>query len=200
MGSSKFGRQLIESFEAKELRKRSITVRFADGLTRFFGSIWFLAFNFTLFVSWISINTGKFPVVAIFDPFPFVLLITIVSLEAIVLSIVVLMSQNKQGYISTIREEIDMHVNLIAEREITKALVLLTMLLEERGIKVKDIELEEMVKKIDTSYIERRLAEQLSLKQPSIVKDLAQGVFKPISDAGKAIESTVEKVEKGLTK
>lgn len=72
------------------------------------------------------------------------------------------MSQNRQSYINTLREELDMQVNLISEREITKVLRLLKLLLEEKGIAFKDSELEEMVKETDISYIERRLAQQLT--------------------------------------
>lgn len=198
MALNKFGGQIIESFEAKELKKRSFAVRFADRLTAFFGSIWFLVLNCLLFVFWISVNTGKIPIFPIFDPFPFVLLITMVSLEAIVLSTVVLMSQNRQGHISTIREEVDMHVNLISEREITKILSLLLKLMEKQGIKVKDAELEEMVTAIDASFIERKLAEQLNEKEPSFVEELAKEVVKPFTEAGGKIGATVEEVGKKL--
>lgn len=198
MGLNKFGGQIIESFEAKELKKRSFAVRFADRLTSFFGSIWFLVLNCLLFVFWISANTGIIPSVSIFDPYPFVLLITMVSLEAIVLSTVVLMSQNRQSHISTIREEVDMHVNLISEREITKILSLLLKLMEKQGIKVKDAELEEMVTAIDASFIERKLAEQLNVKEPSLVEEIAKEVVKPLAVAGKKIGSTVEEVGKSF--
>lgn len=193
-----FGGQIIESFEAKELRNRSFTVRFADRLTSFFGSITFLGINFALFIFWLLANLGKIPGVPIFDPYPFVLLITMVSLEAIILSTVVLMSQNRQSHINTIREEVDMHVNLIAEREITKILSLLLKLLEKQGVKVKDADLAEMTKVIDTSYIERRLAEQLDVKEPSIVQEFAEGVVKPITDAGKKLSTSVEAMGKDL--
>ena len=190
-------RILIQSFEAKALKKRSFGVRFADELTSFFGSAWFLLLNIVLFAFWIAANTGRIPGVAVFDPYPFVLMITAVSLEAIVLTTVVLMSQNRQSLISSLREEIDMQVNLISEREITKALKLLNELLEARGIKLKDSELEEMLKEIDTSYIERRLSEQLTEKQPSIVQEVTKEVTKPILAA---TEKAAEGVEKTILK
>lgn len=151
----------IKSLEAEELRRRSFTVVIADWLTTSFGSVTFLLFNVLIFALWILINTHKIPSIPVFDPYPFILLTMVVSLEAIILSIIVLMSQNRQSHVSTIREELDMQVNLISEREITKILHLLTLILKKQGIKHNDTELAEMIKQTDISYIERQLKDQI---------------------------------------
>lgn len=151
----------IKSLEAEELRKRSLTIVIADWLTTSFGSISFLLFNILIFSFWILANLGKIPGIPVFDPYPFILLTMVVSLEAIILSIIVLMSQNRQSHVSTIREELDMQVNLISEREITKILYLLTLVLKKEGIKFEDPELSEMIKQTDISYIERQLKDQI---------------------------------------
>ncbi|HKC04706.1 MAG TPA: DUF1003 domain-containing protein [Patescibacteria group bacterium] len=153
----------IKSLEAEELSKRSLTIVIADWLTTSFGSITFLLFNFLFFIVWILINTGYIAGFQVFDPFPFILLTMVVSLEAIFLSIIVLMSQNRQSAISTLREELDMQVDLVAEREITKILYLLTLLLKKEGVTFSDPEISEMIKKTDISYIERQLKEQISI-------------------------------------
>ena len=184
--------KLIESFEAKALKKRNWGLRLADDLTSFFGSIWFLFLNLSLFIFWILANTGNLPSVPVFDPYPFVLLTTMVSLEAIALTTVVLMSQTRQSYINTLRAEMDMQVNLISEREITKALSLLSAILEEKGVKLKDQELRDMLKKLDTSYIERTLAEQLNERPPSLVQKVAE----PLVRAGAEVERTLTPPEK----
>ena len=109
--------KIIQSFEAKELKKRPFIIKIADRLTSFFGSISFLILNLLFFVSWIIFNK--------FDQFPFPMLTMIVSLEAIFLTIIMLVSQQRQAHIATIREELDMQVNKYSEREITKVLNLL---------------------------------------------------------------------------
>jgi CRP/FNR family transcriptional regulator, cyclic AMP receptor protein len=53
-----------------------------------------------------------------FDPFPFGLLTLIVSLEAIFLSIFVLVSQNRQSERDRIRTDLDYQVNVKAHVEI----------------------------------------------------------------------------------
>ena len=100
--------------------------------------------------------------VPIFDPYPFILLITIVSLEAIFLSTMVLISQNRAANIDRLRSEVDLQINMIAEQEITKILSLLSLLAEKQGINVKeDPELQKMLKRVDLRSIEKKIEQQL---------------------------------------
>jgi len=97
--------------------------------------------------------------------FPFFFLTTGVSLEAIILTIIVLVSQQRQSQVGKIREELDMQVNKIAEKEISKSLSILKRIAEKQGINLsEDTELDEMIKGISVSYIERKLEEQLAGK------------------------------------
>ncbi|MEK7188259.1 MAG: DUF1003 domain-containing protein [Patescibacteria group bacterium] len=169
---------IIKSFEYRELKKRSVAQKIADWLTTFFGSMSFLILNLAVFAFWILANSGKVPGIKIFDPFPYFLLTAGVSLEAITLTVIVLISQNRSSQISSMREEFDMHVNLIAEREITKALKILKLILDKNGIKYSDEELLEMIKETDTSYIERKLERELSPKQPSILENVEKTFLK----------------------
>lgn len=180
-------RQIIRSFEAKALKKRPFSVRIADSLTSQFGSISFLFVNLIFFTAWIVVNLGYMrPAIEVFDPFPFILLTMLVSLEAICLTIIVLMSQHRQSFISSLRDELQLQVNLITERELTKALHLLADLHTHLDVKGKDDpELASMLKDIDTSYIERRLEDQLKGEQTS----LPQVVAEPV----KKLAETVEK-------
>jgi len=158
---------LIEGFEARELKKRSWSVRLADHLTSVFGSFIFLTFNILFFIFWVAVNTGQIGGISPFDPFPFPLMTTIVSLEAIVLTLIVLMSQNRQSFISTLREEIDMQVNLTSEREITKILQIIGKIAKKQGINIEDADYDEMIKDIEVSYIERKLEKQLAEQSKS---------------------------------
>lgn len=97
---------------------RSGAQRAADWIAEFSGSIPFLLINFSLFFVWIIVNTGLIPGVRAFDPFPFGLLTMAVSLEAIFLSIFVLISQNRQAAKDRVRSDIEYDVNLKAELEV----------------------------------------------------------------------------------
>ena len=112
----------FRSFEAKSLRTRSLLTQVSDRLTEICGSTTFLVLHILWFTSWIIINTGNFPPIAPFDPYPFGFLTLIVSLEAIFLALFILVSQHRQSYTTTIRDEVHMGVSLIIEEEITKIL------------------------------------------------------------------------------
>lgn len=155
-------RTLIRSFEARALRGRTTTQRLADAIIKESGTLNFVFIHLLFFCEWIIINLGIFPVLPIFDPFPFGLLTMIVSLEAIFLAIFVLVSQNRQSYVATLRDELHMQINLIAEEEITKTLGLVSEIHDHLKIKKgEDKELKAMLKHIDTSYIEHVLEREL---------------------------------------
>jgi CRP/FNR family transcriptional regulator, cyclic AMP receptor protein len=102
--------------------KRTVVMKVADWISAFSGSIPFLVIHCVLFFVWIILNAG--PLVAHvgslggFDPFPFGLLTMVVSLEAIILSVFVLLSQNRQAARDKFRNDIEYEVNLKAELEI----------------------------------------------------------------------------------
>ncbi len=80
----------------------------------------FLWLNAGFFFVWIGLNLGIVPGVPAFDPYPFGLLTMAVSLEAIFLSIFVLLSQNVQAAKDRIRGDVEYEVNLRAEMEIAE--------------------------------------------------------------------------------
>ena len=102
----------------EELAIRTTTLEhIADVIAEFSGSITFLALNALWFFLWIVWNT--LPRVPHFDPYPFGFLTMVVSLEAIFLSIFVLVSQNRQTAKDRLRADAEYEVNLKAELEIT---------------------------------------------------------------------------------
>ncbi|MBS1119333.1 MAG: hypothetical protein H6Q90_1561 [Deltaproteobacteria bacterium] len=100
-----------------EVAESGMVLRIADWVANFSGSITFLVFHLAIFTVWIGFNVGVLPV-GNFDPFPFGLLTMIVSLEAIILSTLLLFSSNRQTARDRIRGEIEYDVNLKAELQI----------------------------------------------------------------------------------
>lgn len=180
-------RELIKSYEAKHLKKRPLSIKIADSLTTKFGTLSFLIINAVFFFIWILINTGNVSQIPIFDPFPFIFLTMAVSLEAIFLAVIVLISQNRESQMTKLREEFNLQIDLITEREITKALKLLKEIKEKNETKkAKDVELEKMLEEVDTSYIEKQLEKQLS-NDKSLNKELA----KPVNNLKKKIKENL---------
>lgn len=155
-------RRIYHSIKAKINARRTYMEKIADAMTSNFGSNLFLVANVILFLIWILINTGQIKSIPAFDPFPFSLLTTIVSLEAIILAIFVLISQNRTSKVDDLREEIHLQLNIIAEREITKLIKMTSLLLEKHGIDLsKDPELKKMIHPVNEDEIQRQLEKEI---------------------------------------
>src|SRR6478672_10736440 len=149
------------AIKAQHAKHRSSLERFVDRLNQYAGSTPFLVAHAIWFGIWISWNTGLLGLPR-FDPFPFGLLTMIVSLEAIFLSIFVLMAQQRESAIAELREELGLQVSLRIEQEVTKTLQLVAGLYTRLGHRVSDDpELMHMLQPLDVRAIERDLLEQI---------------------------------------
>ncbi len=155
-------RRIIKSLKHKVDDRRSPSEVVADWMTERLGSIQFLIINAVWFTGWIAINTGAVPFIVPFDPFPFGLLTMIVSLEAIILAIFVLISQNRASKVDDLREEIDLQVDIITEEELTKLIRMTAVLMEKNGIDLRDDrELQAMIKPTNVDRLEKILEKQI---------------------------------------
>src|SRR3989304_7413123 len=164
------------SIEAKLLKHRRFPELLADQINRASGSFTFFILNLTLFVFWFLGNPGRIPGFTIVDPYPFTFLTMLVSLEAIALAIFVLISQNRQSTIDTLREEIHLQIHEIAEREITKCLKLLSQIYKVHFPKSEpDPELERMLTPVDTTRIQSSLEKELETP-PLVISELVEKI------------------------
>lgn len=160
--SREASRRLVQSLKARADERRTASEKFADWMTSWFGSIGFLVLNLVIFIIWVLFDVGLIPGFQSFDPFPFNFLTMVVSLEAIILAITVLISQNREMRIEDLRDEIDLQVDMIAEQELTKLMRIMTLIAEKNGIDLRnDPELQEMLKPTDTGRIEKILERQI---------------------------------------
>jgi uncharacterized membrane protein len=96
----------------------NVVLRVADWVANFSGSITFLFLHVGFFAIWISLNTLILPPHSRFDGYPFGLLTMAVSLEAIILSTLLLFSSNRQTERDRVRGDIEYEINLKAELEV----------------------------------------------------------------------------------
>lgn len=130
---------------------------FAVFTTNTLGSITFLISCMVLMAVWILWNLFS---PAPFDKFPFPILQMVVSLFAIILSVTVLINQNRQGRMDKIRQQVDFEVNVRAESEITMMLNMLHEIHQKMGLKTEeDKELEEMKETTDVKLIHQTIDE-----------------------------------------
>jgi uncharacterized membrane protein len=152
-------------------RERSVHDHIADTITSFSGRMGFVYVHIVWFGLWILLNTGRVGVRA-FDPFPYGLLTMIVSLEAIFLSTVVLISQNRLSGEIERRAELDLHIGLLTEHELTRVLQMLDAIQRKMGIdddeasELADLEMETKPEDV-LAEIERLQRRALSGKEPT---------------------------------
>src|SRR5919202_5833310 len=122
----------ILSIKAQHAADRTSMEVLADALTKAAGSTTFFVVHVLWFAAWIAWNVGALGLRP-FDPFPFGLLTMVVSLEAIFLSIFILIAQKRESAIAELREELALQVNLRIEEEMTKTLQLVAGLYTRLG-------------------------------------------------------------------
>jgi uncharacterized membrane protein len=152
--------KLIEH-ERESTQRRTASQKVADTIARVSGSIGFVVLNVLFFAFWIAVNSGKLGTKP-FDPYPYGLLTTIVSLEAIFLSIFVLVAQNRLQYMSDRRAELDVQVNLLTEYEVTRILRLVNRIAEkmnldesgdpELAVLEEDVDAAELIQEIEEKH------------------------------------------------
>lgn len=156
----------FRAIKAQHASNRSKMEVLADRMIGFASSTPFLIVHAFIFIAWILWNVPGIRLPR-FDPYPYGMLTTIVSLEAIFLSIFVLMTQSRESRIGELREELTLQVNLRIEEEMTKTLHLVAGLYARLGLKMADDpELRAMLEPLDPRKIENDLAEQISASMP----------------------------------
>ena len=155
----------FRAIKAEHSANRSRMEVVADRMISVASSTWFLLAHVLAFLLWIAINA--LPGMPQFDPYPFGMLTTIVSLEAIFLAIFVLMTQSRESRIGELREELTLQVNLRMEEEITKTLHLVAGLYSRLNLQLaEDAELRSMLEPLDPRAIEADLADQINAAMP----------------------------------
>jgi uncharacterized membrane protein len=151
-GSAEMSSSLRRNIEALRERRRQEKLaegweeKLADAITRFTGSMGFVYCHLAIYGSWIAANL--IPHIPHFDP-TFVVLAMVASVEAIFLSTFVLISQNRAMAATNKRDDLDLHVNLLAEHELTRLVAMVAAIAEKLGVRTEaDPEIGEITKDI----------------------------------------------------
>ena len=135
--------------EAEDAADMPLADRIAGSITRFTGSMKFVVLHLVIYGAWIAINLDAVPIIPKFDE-TFVLLATEASIEAIFLSTFVLISQNRMGALADKRAELDLHINLLTEHELTKLSVLVAAIADKLDVRTEaDGEMAEVQQDVD---------------------------------------------------
>lgn len=149
---------LVESLKVQMDKERTLADRFADRMTQIAGNMPFLIFNVLVFAIWILLNANVMPALKPFDPYPFSFLTMAVSLEAIILAIFVLMSENRSAEVEALREEIDLQIDVITEYELTRLIAMVSALMQKLEVESPNQEdLDFMIKPLNIEKLEEGL-------------------------------------------
>ena len=150
--------QAVARLQARAQQRRTPAQRLGDWITLCAARESSVLFHLAWFTAWVTINSGITSIKP-FDPFPFTLLTTFVSLEAIFLTLFVLASENRLTQDAERRGQLDLQINLLAEQEMTMVLRMLKEVCEHLDLHetITSKKFLELAKRTDVS----QLAEQL---------------------------------------
>ena len=123
----------ILSLEDEARASKPVLYRIVARAAAFCGTVAFMWLNVAVFAAWIAFNESGWK----FDPYPFTFLLFVVSLEAIFLSVLILISQNMSAEENERRHHLDLQINLLNEREMTAMLRLATVMAQQMRIDEK---------------------------------------------------------------
>lgn len=163
--------ETILKLEKDLVKGRSTAEHIADKVTTFAGSSPFILLHVLWFGGWILFNEGLIPGIQPIDKFPYSFLTLIVSLEAIFLTLLVLMSQNRMAIEADHRAKLDLQINMLDEQETTIILKTVQNIAQHLGLK---LEVKESTKGLfeetDLHQVAASL-EKKSEKHPKKIKD-----------------------------
>ena len=125
---------MIARIERRAHAKRTHGERVADSIAKGVGSWPFILIQSALYIVYMILNVVGY--MHHWDPYPFVLLNLALSFQAAYTGPILMMSQNRQSLLSERRNELDLQINMLAERESTQTLLLLQKLCEKHGITI----------------------------------------------------------------
>lgn len=147
----------IVGIESAAARRRSMGERIADAIAGFAGSTAFVGVHAVAYGLWIAVNLVQIPGIRHFDPFPFMLLSMVVSLEAIFLATFILIKENRMSQQADRRAHLDLQINLLVEREITLVLQLLQQVSGRLGIPPTSEEVRELSEETSVTELANEL-------------------------------------------
>jgi uncharacterized membrane protein len=146
--------------EQREQDKRNASreEKLADAITAFTGSMRFVFLHLVIYGAWIAWNL--IPGIPHFDP-TFVILAMAASVEAIFLSTFVLISQNRAQTATDKRDDLDLHINLLAEHELTRLIEMVSAIAQKLEVRTgAEQEVAEITKDVAPEVVLKEIEQQ----------------------------------------
>lgn len=125
---------LIARHEQEFLARRTPSERAGDKIASFAGSLKFVILHLAFFAAWIGWNALPTLRAHRFDPPPFSLLGTIITLEAILLASFILIRQSRMSRRSEERDHLMLQILMLTEKELTAVLKMDRQIAKQAGL------------------------------------------------------------------
>jgi len=140
---------------------RTALERLTDVVSATASSTGFIVTHVIWFSAWVVLNVflGQR-----FDPYPFSLLTLVVSLEAILLTGFVLISQDRMTKLADRRAHLDLQINLLAEQELTAILKVVCLIADQTGVELAgcDPHLDQLLHRTDVKALNEELTKEMA--------------------------------------
>ena len=150
--------------EAAVLGERSRGERVGRLLVSHAGKPLSVILHAIVILGWILWNSGAFHQAKAFDPYPFNLLALCASLEAIILGLLILTTQNRLQQEGDRRAHLNLQINMLAEVEGTKMLQMLDRLCRHFGI---EAEAQELLDELKAETNPEQIVETIKVSMPT---------------------------------
>lgn len=145
-------RTIIE-IQERAREKRTFEQRISDTIAEKAGHLSFLYIHIAVIAIYVLINSGWLGIKP-FDPYPFGLLIGIITVEVLFLSTFILISQNRDREDANRREDLDLQMSLLNQYELSHVLRMLDAIEDKIGIpNEEDVELRKMEERISPTDV-----------------------------------------------
>ena len=158
--------QTVVALERDSRSERTVLERLTDLISAAASSTGFIVVHLVWFAVWVGLNVFF---AERFDPYPFSLLTLVVSLEAILLTGFVLISQDRMTKLADKRAHLDLQVNLLAEQELTAILRVVCRIADETGVELKgcDPNLDQLLGRTDVKVLNDELTKEMATVDPA---------------------------------
>jgi uncharacterized membrane protein len=158
--------QTVVALERDSRSERTVLDRLTDLVSAAASSTGFIVVHLVWFAVWVGLNVFF---AERFDPYPFSLLTLVVSLEAILLTGFVLISQDRMTKLADKRAHLDLQVNLLAEQELTAILRVVCRIADETDVELKgcDPNLDQLLGRTDVRVLNDELTKEMATVDPA---------------------------------
>jgi uncharacterized membrane protein len=157
---------LIAKHERDFLSRRTWDEKVGDAVSSLVGSLTFVAIHAIGLIVWLAANTGGFPTIKPFDPWPFPILDLVLSFESILLASFILMRQSRIARRSEERNHLELQLMLLTEKELTATLSVCREIAKRLGLdKIVDHhEINQLSEETSVDQMAESIREKLSEK------------------------------------